>query len=85
SYNSPAKTKPVASPSATSSVPNNRELILQIQRHLNLLGYAVGKVDGVVGTKTTQAIKGFQTSIGEEANGLPSHWLLERLKRAAKG
>jgi hypothetical protein len=84
-YNSPPKTKPVTNASSTSSVTNNNELIIQIQRYLNLLGYKAGQADGVVGTQTTQAIKAFQISVGEEANGLPTHSLLERLKRAANG
>jgi hypothetical protein len=84
-YDSPTKTRPVVSSSSTSSVPINSELILQIQRYLNLLGYTAGQADGVLGTKTIQAIKAFQISTGEEANGLPTHSLLERLKRAANG
>lgn len=84
-YNSPSKTKPVVSSSSTLTVLNNSELIIKIQQYLNFLGYKAGQADGVLGAQTTQAIKAFQKNIGEETNGLPTHSLLESLKRAAKG
>lgn len=43
---------------------------LDIQRRLKLLGYDVGQLDGVMGTKTTKAIRAFQRASGLEPDAI---------------
>jgi hypothetical protein len=47
-------------PVINSGVAADRNLILEVQRHLNRFGYAAGAEDGVVGKKTTESIRRFQ-------------------------
>jgi hypothetical protein len=61
-----------------------RELVLEIQRLLNRLGYVAGAEDGVMGRQTTQAIRQFQQDVGLAADGVPSSALLERLRQEAQ-
>ncbi len=61
------------------------DLILQIQQHLNYLGFNAGPEDGKFGIMTLKAIKAFQAEADQEDSGIPSLTLLERLKVAAKG
>lgn len=51
----------------------------EIQRALNEKGYAVGRVDGVVGPKTTNAIREFQSKEGLSATGQPDQQTLKAL------
>jgi hypothetical protein len=44
----------------TTSTNTQKELIKKVQTALNDLGYNCGKVDGVIGKKTEEAIKQFQ-------------------------
>ncbi|MDZ7710046.1 MAG: lytic murein transglycosylase [Roseovarius sp.] len=54
----------------------------EMQRRLRRKGFAVEKIDGVVGPNTVAAIRAFQRSVGAEADGLPSQQLLSLLKRS---
>jgi membrane-bound lytic murein transglycosylase B len=54
----------------------------EMQRRLQRKGYAVEKIDGIVGPNTVTAIRAFQRSVGAEADGLPSQQLLALLKRS---
>ena len=42
---------------------------MQIQRALTNAGFPVGKIDGSCGTRTTNAIKAYQTKARVEATG----------------
>lgn len=41
----------------------------EVQESLNLLGYNIGEVDGIIGDKTRQAIQKYQSDIGRKADG----------------
>lgn len=79
-YSLPEKTNTVVK-SPTLTTPN---LVLQIQKHLNSLGFNAGPEDGVMGEKTREAIKLFQRRIYENVDGKASYALLERLEKALK-
>lgn len=44
--------------------------VKEIQRKLNELGFSVGNVDGIFGSKTLQAVKNFQKSRGLVVDGI---------------
>ena len=44
-------------------------------------GFAVEKVDGIIGPQTTEAIRAFQRSVGVDPNGFPSQDVLALLRR----
>lgn len=50
-----------------------------LQRGLNRAGFDVGEADGVIGTKTLEAIKAFQKARGLAVTGQPSQALLRLL------
>ena len=50
-----------------------------LQEALNARGYNVGTVDGIVGARTTEALRGWQRSVGLPADGYASLKVLERL------
>ena len=54
----------------------------EMQRRLKRKGFAVEKIDGIVGPNTVAAIRAFQRSVGAEADGLPSQELLSLLRRS---
>ena len=54
----------------------------EMQRRLRRKGFAVEKIDGIVGPNTVDAIRAFQRSVGAEADGLPSQQLLGLLRRS---
>ena len=54
--------------------------ILQIQNTLNLLGYDTGTPDGMVGPKTRQATRMFQSDIGLVADGYVGYELFQQLQ-----
>ena len=51
----------------------------ELQKALNEKGYAVGRVDGVVGPQTTNAIREFQRKEGFSATGQPDQQTLKAL------
>jgi len=53
--------------------------VRKLQRRLAYLGYAPGKADGKVGSKTRRAIRWFQVAHGLKVDGKPSQELLERV------
>ena len=87
---SPASTTPqTPSTPAISSSPESQSSSFtaeanpstaQLQQDLLLLGFDVGKVDGLFGDKTVSALKAFQTSVGLEPNGFPDIATLEALE-----
>jgi membrane-bound lytic murein transglycosylase B len=52
----------------------------ELQELLAEKGYAIGKVDGVMGIKTSRAIRSWQKSKGLPADGYPSLKLLEAIR-----
>ncbi len=54
----------------------------ELQEQLIRLGFDLGEVDGIIGEQTRQAIRAFQKSVGQVADGMDSHELLDMLKTA---
>ncbi len=52
----------------------------ELQQRLAKLGFDVGKIDGVVGAASRQAIRTVQVKYGLPADGYPSAELLNRLR-----
>ena len=52
----------------------------EMQRRLRRKGYALEKIDGLVGPNTVAAIRAYQRSEGLEADGYPSKAVLARLR-----
>lgn len=57
----------------------SRKEAREVQESLNLLGYDVGKVDGVIGDGTRRAIKLYQYDLGLEPNGKAGQKIHEQL------
>lgn len=62
-------------------VPLSREQVKTMQRRLMALGLDVGSIDGVVGSKTRQAIKAFQRLAKLPPDGYPTLGLIEALSK----
>jgi localization factor PodJL len=73
----PARTLP-PSPELTGS-----KLISRTQELLAGLGYDIGTADGVMGARTTNAIRRFQSQNGLTVDGMPSNRLLRHLMAKA--
>ena len=58
----------------------SKEDILSIQETLNILGYDVGVADGVLGPKTREAARQFQSDIGMVADGYVGYELLQKFQ-----
>lgn len=58
--------------------------IKEIQKLLTKFGYAVGKPDGIIGSKTRSALRDFQIKNNLPADGHPSHNMLKQLLVADK-
>jgi membrane-bound lytic murein transglycosylase B len=54
--------------------------VLQIQNTLSILGYNTGTPDGMVGPKTRQATRLFQSDIGLIADGYVGYELFQQLQ-----
>ncbi len=54
------------------------------QEALLALGYEIGDIDGVIGSRTRAAIRTFQQSQGLAADGRPSDGLLQAMRRVAR-
>ena len=54
--------------------------IAELQRLLTDRGYEVGKIDGILGTATRDAVKDMQIKLGLPADSYPTTDLLERLR-----
>jgi membrane-bound lytic murein transglycosylase B len=61
----------------------NREQILELQTLLNGLGYDSGAPDGLFGSATRRAVRGFQTDQALPADGFPTLALLESVRARA--
>ena len=58
----------------------NREQTLELQTLLNGLGYDAGAPDGLIGSRTRAAVRGFQADQGLAADGFPTLALLDRVR-----
>ncbi len=58
----------------------NREQILELQTLLNGLGYQAGEPDGLFGSRTRVAVRGFQASQNLVADGFPTSSLLDQVR-----
>ena len=63
-----------------TDLPMSRDQRIELQEILVSLGYDTGGIDGIVGTKTRDAIRGFQRTKGLPADGHPSIVLLGRMR-----
>jgi peptidoglycan hydrolase-like protein with peptidoglycan-binding domain len=86
--NAPAEEPPenTQSPSVTPDIPKVvfSEQVLLIQQHLNQLGYNAGVEDGIMGSKTSAAIRNFQANSGITVDGQPSAQLLVLLAQQVR-
>lgn len=57
----------------------DRESSREVQHALNLLGYAAGKADGLIGARSKKAIAEWQTDHSHPATGMLTHEQLEAL------
>jgi peptidoglycan hydrolase-like protein with peptidoglycan-binding domain len=73
---------PPQRPADTASVRQRSDLVADTQRELTQLGFYEGTVDGLLGPRTTQAIRDFEQSQGLKIGGEPSLMLLDVMRRA---
>lgn len=52
----------------------------EIQRRLKRKGFALEKIDGLIGSNTVKQIRAFQSSVGVKPDGFPSQKLLKLLR-----
>ena len=64
----------------STKTTSGRSLILQTQQQLNQLGYNAGPADGLMGTKTREAIKQFQQKNNINVDGKSTSTLLDKMK-----
>jgi peptidoglycan hydrolase-like protein with peptidoglycan-binding domain len=61
-----------------------RNGIRELQRLLNRLGYSAGTADGVIGSRTRDAIRAFERAQGMEVRGRATDVVLERARAAGR-
>ncbi|MDF2114199.1 lytic murein transglycosylase [Roseiarcaceae bacterium H3SJ34-1] len=66
----------------TGDKPLSTAQAMEIQRHLNRLGFDVGKIDGKIGEQVQTAIRAFQKRRGLTADGYATASLLEQVRAA---
>jgi membrane-bound lytic murein transglycosylase B len=59
----------------------DRDQLFELQAGLNKLGYNAGNPDGMFGANTRRAVRQFQQSINQPADGYPTPALLQRVNR----
>ncbi len=72
---------PLVTPAPANEVALSQAQVRELQRLLASYGYDTGGIDGVVGSKTRAAIRGFQQRHGLPADGHPSIVVLRRLQQ----
>jgi membrane-bound lytic murein transglycosylase B len=60
-----------------------RSGVRELQRLLNRLGYGAGRADGVIGSRTRDAIRDFERARGMEVRGRATDIVLEAARAAA--
>lgn len=63
---------------------SDRERLTETQRELNRLGYDAGPTDGVMGSRTSSAIRQYQADMDLAVTGRASNDLLRHLRRTEK-
>ncbi|MBF8221826.1 peptidoglycan-binding protein [Halomonas sp. 328] len=63
---------------------SGRQLVAEVQRELNRLGYQAGPVDGLMGTRSRNAIRDFQGTVGLAQDGQATPALLARLRQTGR-
>lgn len=63
-----------------TDLPMSRDQRIELQEILASLGYDTGGIDGILGTKSREAIRGYQSSKGLPTDGHPSIGLLNRIR-----
>lgn len=58
----------------------SRDEVVELQEILGVLGYDVGSADGILGTRTRNAVRDFQEANGIPTDGYPSFELLTTLR-----
>jgi len=71
---------PTAKPARSKSIAAQSSLVRDVQSALAEVGFYKGKIDGIYGTGTKNAIKQFQETAGIIPNGEASYGLLSNLK-----
>jgi membrane-bound lytic murein transglycosylase B len=67
-----------------SNLRLTRELVLSLQQNLNALGFDSGTPDGIFGSGTREALRGFQRSRGLVPDGYPNAEVIEAVTAAAR-
>jgi peptidoglycan hydrolase-like protein with peptidoglycan-binding domain len=75
------KTSSAHSSSGCSSYARHDPTVADLQRSLNSKGYDCGPVDGIMGTRTRQAIRSFQRDQGLPVDGIAGPATRERLSK----
>ena len=63
-----------------ADLPMTRDQRIELQEILTSQGFDVGGIDGILGTKSRDAIRSFQKARGLPADGHPSLALLTRMR-----
>ena len=71
---------PIQAKWPAEDLPMSRDQRIELQEILNSQGFDAGVVDGIIGTKTREAIRGYQKAHSLAADGHPSALLLTRLR-----
>jgi hypothetical protein len=71
-------------PSPPAETLSGRQLVAEVQRELNRLGYEAGPVDGLMGTRSRNAIRDYQGTVGLAQDGQPTAALLARLRQTER-
>jgi membrane-bound lytic murein transglycosylase B len=76
---------PIAATWPTDAMPLSRSERLALQADLAKLGFDPGSADGILGSQTRKALRGYQKSRGLIADGYPSERLLARIEQDLAG
>jgi membrane-bound lytic murein transglycosylase B len=71
---------PIQAAWPAGDLPMTRDQRVEMQEVLQSLGFDVGGIDGIIGAKTRDAIRGFQKARGIPADGHPNLALLNRIR-----
>lgn len=75
-----ADASPLKSKRPENEKPLRRSELKEIQQRLTERGFDPGPADGVIGSRTRDALKSYQISKGIPADGYPSFEILEKLR-----
>jgi len=67
-----------------SNLRLTRDLVMNLQQNLNALGFDSGTPDGIFGSGTREALRGFQRSRGLVPDGYPNADVIEAVTTAAR-